>query len=66
MNTNVKERLSRAGEWMRTHTEKKAQQRATSFAKLQDTFSDCDLTEEEIRQECETVRQQMYHDRAPI
>ena len=40
--------------------EKKAQQRAKSFARLQESFSGCDLTEEEIRQECEAVRQQMY------
>ena len=40
--------------------EKRAQQRVKSFAKLQEAFSDCDLTEEEIRQECEAVRQQMY------
>jgi len=40
--------------------EKKAQRRAKSFAKLQEAFVNCDLTEEEIRQECEAVRQQMY------
>lgn len=40
--------------------EKQAQRRANSFAKLQEAFSDCELTDEEIRQECEIVRQQMY------
>ena len=40
--------------------EQKAQQRANSFAKLQEAFADCDLTDEEIRQECESVRQEMY------
>ena len=40
--------------------EQKAQQRANSFAKLQEGFADCDLTDEEIRQECENVRQEMY------
>ena len=39
--------------------EKKAQNRANTFAKLQDAFSGCDLTDEEIRQECEIVRQEM-------
>ena len=40
--------------------EKQAQIRANSFAKLQGSFSACDLTEEEIRQECEMVRQEIY------
>ena len=40
--------------------EKNAQLRADSFAKLQESFSGCELTEEEIRQECEVVRQQMF------
>lgn len=40
--------------------EKQAQQRANSFAKLQETFAGCNLTEEEIRQECEDVRQELY------
>ena len=39
--------------------EKKAQNRANTFAKLQDAFAGCDLTDEEIRQECETARQEM-------
>jgi len=39
--------------------EKQAQKRANSFAKLQETFAGCDLTDEEIRQECEIVRQEM-------
>ena len=43
--------------------EKKAQQRANSFAKLQETFANCDLTDEEIRQECENVRQEIYAQR---
>lgn len=33
--------------------------RANSFAKLQSAFAGCDLTDEEIRQECEIVRQEM-------
>ncbi len=41
--------------------EKQAQKRAKSFAKLQETFATCDLTDEEIRQECESVRQEMYN-----
>ena len=40
--------------------EKKAQQRAASFAKLQAAFAGCELTDEEIRQECEIVRQEIY------
>ena len=40
--------------------ERRAQRRANSFAKLQETFAGCELTDAEIRQECETVRQQMY------
>ena len=40
--------------------EKRAQHRANSFAKLQEAFAGCELTDEEIRQECEIVRQQMY------
>ena len=40
--------------------EKQAQRRANSFAKLQETFAGCDLTDEEIRQECENVRQELY------
>ena len=39
--------------------EKLAQKRANSFAKLQSAFAGCDLTDEEIRQECEIVRQEM-------
>ena len=41
--------------------ERQAQKRANSFAKLQETFSACSLTDEEIRQECESVRQEMYN-----
>ena len=41
--------------------EKKAQRRAKSFAKLQEMFAGCELTDEEIRQECEEVRQEMYN-----
>ena len=41
--------------------ERQAQKRAKSFAKLQEAFADCDLTDEEIRQECESVRQEMYN-----
>lgn len=41
--------------------ERQAQKRANSFAKLQETFSACNLTDEEIRQECESVRQEMYN-----
>ena len=40
--------------------EKRVQKRANSFAKLQETFAGCDLTDDEIRQECEEVRQQLY------
>ena len=40
--------------------EKRVQRRAASFAKLQEAFAGCDLTDEEIRQECEAVRQQIY------
>ena len=40
--------------------EKEAQNRAKSFVQLQENFSECDLTDDEIRQECETVRQQIY------
>lgn len=40
--------------------ERQAQKRANSFAKLQETFSACDLTDEEIRQECEMARQEIY------
>lgn len=40
--------------------EKQAQRRANSFAKLQESLTGCELTDEEIRQECEIVRQQMY------
>ena len=47
-------------ETLLSREEKKAQRRAKSFAKLRDTLSACDLTEDEIRQECEAVRQQMY------
>ena len=36
--------------------EKRAQKRANSFAKLQEAFAGCGLTDEEIRQECEAVR----------
>jgi len=39
--------------------EKQAQKRANSFAELQTAFAGCDLTDEEIRQECEIVRQEM-------
>ena len=39
--------------------EKRAQKRANSFAKLQEAFAGCELTDEEIRQECEAVRQEM-------
>ena len=39
--------------------ERAAQNRANSYAKLQEIFAGCDLTEEEIRQECEIVRQEM-------
>ena len=39
--------------------EKRAQKRANSFVKLQTAFAACDLTDEEIRQECEIVRQEM-------
>ena len=41
--------------------ERKAQKRANSFARLQKAFAGCELTEEEIRQECEVVRQEMYN-----
>ena len=41
--------------------ERKAQKRANSFAQLQEAFSGCELTDEEIRQECEVVRQEMYN-----
>lgn len=41
--------------------EQRAQKRADSFAKIQELFSDCDITDEEIRQECENVRQEMYN-----
>lgn len=40
--------------------EQQAQKRANSYAKLQESFAACDLTEEEIRQECELVRQEIY------
>ena len=40
--------------------EQRAQKRANSFAKLQENFAGCELTDEEIRQECEAVRQEMY------
>lgn len=40
--------------------EQLAQQRAASFAQLQESFSGCELTDEEIRQECEIVRQEIY------
>lgn len=39
--------------------EKRAQRRANSFAKLQEAFAGCELTDDEIRQECEAVRQEM-------
>lgn len=39
--------------------EQRSQERANSFAKLQEVFASCDLTDEEIRQECEIVRQEM-------
>ena len=42
--------------------EVEAQNRAESFAQLQESFSKCDLTDEEIRKECEAVRQQMYEE----
>jgi hypothetical protein len=42
--------------------EVEAQNRAKSFAQLQESFSKCDLTDEEIRKECEAVRQQMYEE----
>lgn len=32
----------------------------SSFAMLQNSFSSCSLTEEEIRQECETARLEIY------
>lgn len=38
----------------------RAQKRADSFAQLQGAFEGCELTDEEIRQECEIVRQEMY------
>ena len=38
-----------------------AQKRAKSFAKLQEAFAHCELTDEEIRQECESVRHEMYN-----
>ena len=41
--------------------EQQAQKRADSFTKIQALFSDCDITDEEIRQECENVRQEMYN-----
>ena len=41
--------------------ERQAQKRAKSFAELQEAFATCDLTDEEIRQECEIVRQEMYN-----
>ena len=34
--------------------------RASSFAELQQAFSCCPLSEEEIRQECEIVREELY------
>lgn len=40
--------------------EQQAQKRAKSFEQLQEAFSGCELTDEEIRQECEIVRQEMY------
>ncbi len=40
--------------------EKLAQKRANSFANLQTAFAGCDLTDEEIRQECEIVRQEIW------
>lgn len=44
--------------------EKKAQRRANSFARLQESFAGCELTDEEIRKECESVRQEMYSEYA--
>lgn len=40
----------------------KAQARAESFGRIQERIMsrDCNLTEEEILQECETVRQELY------
>ena len=46
-------------ETLLSRDEKAAQNRANSFAELQEAFSGCALTEEEIRQECEIVRQEM-------
>ncbi len=43
-----------------TREEKQAQKRANSYAQLQGAFASCDLTDEEIRQECEIARQQVY------
>lgn len=34
--------------------------RDSSFAMLQNSFSSCSLTEEEIRQECEAARLEIY------
>ena len=37
--------------------------RTADLRAIQDSVKDCDLTDEEIRQECELVRQQMYEER---
>lgn len=45
---------------MSMREEQTSWQRANSFAKLQTAFADCDLTDEDIRQECESVRQEIF------
>ena len=35
--------------------------RADSYAQLQDSLPNVELSDEEIRQECEAVREEMYH-----
>ena len=37
--------------------------RAESFGRLSDLVAPCDLTDDEIREECESVRQEMYEAR---
>ena len=40
--------------------------RTADLRAIQQSVKDCDLTDEEIRQECEIVRQQMYNEQHAV
>ena len=43
-----------------TPTKRATKKRVSSFTQIQDSLAGCTLTDEEIRQECELVRSQLY------